>query len=51
LSFTTHPLQLKAFNHIMFGMITKSIIYEIIELRISSSNTNPHTLLVAQTII
>jgi hypothetical protein len=36
LSFVTHPLQLKAFSHIMSDMITKSVIYGVIGLRISS---------------
>jgi hypothetical protein len=36
-SFAIHLLQLKAFSHIMSNMITKSIIYGVIDLRISSS--------------
>ncbi len=35
LSFATHLLQLRAFSHIPFSI--KSIIYEVIDLRISSS--------------
>jgi len=35
LSFATHPLQIRAFNHIMSSMTTKSVIYGIINLRIS----------------
>jgi len=37
LSFVIHPLQVRAFNHIMSGIITKSIIYGIIDLKFSSS--------------
>jgi hypothetical protein len=37
LSFATCPLQLSAFSHILSRMTTKSIIYGIIDLRISSS--------------
>ncbi len=36
-SFAAHPLQLRAFSHIMSKMITKSVIYGIIDLRISSN--------------
>jgi hypothetical protein len=35
-SFATHLLQLKAFSHIMSNMIRKSVIYEVIDLRIFS---------------
>ncbi len=35
LSFATHPLQLKAFSHIMSDMTTKLVIYGVIDLRIS----------------
>ncbi len=35
LSFAIRPLQLRAFNHIMYGMTTKSIIYGVIDLKIS----------------
>jgi len=35
LSFVIYLLQLKAFNHIMYDMITKLIIYIVIDLRIS----------------
>ncbi len=38
LSFVTYLLQLKAFNHIMYGMTTKLIIYIVIDLRISSND-------------
>jgi len=34
LSFVIHPLQLKAFSHIMSNMITKLVIYGVINLRI-----------------
>jgi hypothetical protein len=37
LSFATCMLQLRTFNNIMFNITTKSIIYEIINLRISFS--------------
>jgi len=37
LSFAIRPLQLKAFNHIMYGMTTKSIIYGVIDLKFSSN--------------
>ncbi len=37
LSFAIYPLQLKAFSHVMSRMITIWITYEIIDLRISSS--------------
>ncbi len=33
LSFIIHPLQLRAFNHIMSSMTTKSVIYGVIDLR------------------
>jgi len=35
LSFATHLLQLRAFNHIVYGMTTKSMIYKVLYLRIS----------------
>jgi hypothetical protein len=31
-SFATHPLQLRAFSHIMSDMTTKSVIYRVIDL-------------------
>ncbi len=37
LSFVIHPLQLRAFSHIISSMTTKSIIYGVIDLRISFS--------------
>jgi hypothetical protein len=37
LSFATRLLQLRAFSHILFGMITKLVIYGIIYLKFSSS--------------
>jgi hypothetical protein len=37
LSFAIYPLQLKAFSHVMSSMTAISITYEIIDLRISSS--------------
>jgi len=37
LSFVICLLQLKASSHIMFSMTTKSVIYGVIDLRISSS--------------
>jgi hypothetical protein len=37
LSFATHPLQSKAFNHIMSNTTTKLIIYGVKDLRISSN--------------
>jgi hypothetical protein len=40
LSFATSPSQLRAFNHIMFNMIIKSIIYGVIDLRISCYDSN-----------
>ncbi len=40
LSFVTCPLQLWAFSHIMSSMTTKSIIYGVIDLRISSHVLN-----------
>ncbi len=42
LSFATCSLQLRAFSHIMFNMITKLVIYGVIYLRIyfNDSNTN-----------
>jgi hypothetical protein len=40
-SFATHPLQLRAFSHIMSDMTTKSVIYRVIDLIISSSVLNP----------
>jgi hypothetical protein len=39
LSFDICLLQLKAFSHLMFDMTTKSIICEVINLRISSSES------------
>jgi hypothetical protein len=37
LFFATHPLELKAFSHIMSSMTTKSFIYGLIDLRFFSS--------------
>ncbi len=37
LSFVTRSLQLRVFNHIMSGIITKSIIYGVINLKFSFS--------------
>jgi hypothetical protein len=39
LSFDICLLQLKAFSHIMFDMTTESVICEVINLRISSSES------------
>ncbi len=39
LSFITHPSQLRAFNHTMSGMISKLVIYRLIDLRTSSSES------------
>ncbi len=40
LSFVTCPLQLKAFSHITFNMTIKLVIYGVIDLRISSNDSN-----------
>jgi len=42
LSFAIHPLQLRAFSHIMSDMTTKLLIYGVIDLRISSSANKYH---------
>jgi hypothetical protein len=42
LSFVTYPLQLRAFNHIMFGMTTKLVIYGIIDLIFFSNDQSKY---------
>jgi hypothetical protein len=51
LSFATHLLQLKAFSHIMSGMITKSMMYKVVDLRICFNAYGLYELVVTNRLI